>query len=127
MTTAALPDPLACSCGRRTPHVVAARRTSDGHAVKAWSDGSLTDRWGFYIVRARRASWSRLRAGVARDLVMGDVELYDHDEVRALWEAAYAASVYVVGYDFGVDYARRVMRETFAYHAGRLRRAKPTA
>lgn len=62
---------------------VARRVTSDGHHVTLWSDGSLLLPLGQFI-----PGWGGKRLpGRAGWLVMGEVELYDLEEVPTLAEA----------------------------------------
>jgi len=72
------------------PEIIARRKTSDDKAVSLWNDGSLS--WGAWNVikgspQARTDAQIRdaLKAGW---LVMGEVELYDADEVPRLIEVA---------------------------------------
>lgn len=69
---------------------IASRRTAQGHTVLLWPDGEITWRLGTYIKGSPRARGPEqvARALVAGWLVMGDVELYDDDEVPALVAAA---------------------------------------
>lgn len=85
----------ACSCGNASAHTIARRSTADGKHVLLWDDGSLT--WGLGLSirgsafpRTREQSEMALRAGW---LVLGDVELYDADEVSDLVRAARRVAV----------------------------------
>lgn len=79
-----------CSCGDAANHVVARRQTADGKRVLLWSDGSLT--WGFgeaVTGSARPSTASQAeRALCAGWLVMGEVGIYDADELSELVAAA---------------------------------------
>lgn len=73
-----------------TDTIIARRSTFDGKHVCLWSDGTLT--WGLgYVIkgsanpRNRAQSEQALAAGW---LVLGDVEIYDADEVSTLIAAA---------------------------------------
>ena len=70
--------------------VIARRSTADGKHVLLWSDGSLTWALGHAIKgsafpRTREQSERALRAGW---LLLGDVELYDSNEIPTLVKAA---------------------------------------
>ncbi len=72
------------------PEIIARRKTSDDKAVSLWNDGSLT--WGAWNAvkgspNARTDAQIReaLKAGW---LVIGEIELYDADEVPRLIEVA---------------------------------------
>ena len=87
--------PVACSCGHAAGHAIATRKTAEGSIVKLWSDGAITWALGRYIKGSPHARTpAQITAALAAGwLVMGDVELYDDDEVSALVEAArWAAS-----------------------------------
>jgi hypothetical protein len=79
-----------CSCGDRRAHVIARRSTADGKHVALWSDGSLTWALGVAVRGSAnpRTPEARQRALAAGWLVLGDVELYDADEVSGLVRAA---------------------------------------
>lgn len=83
-------EPIACSCGNPADHIIARRATADGKHVYLWSDGSLTWALGFSIrgsARPRNAA-QRHRALKAGWLVLGEVCLYDANEVTRLVQAA---------------------------------------
>lgn len=72
------------------PHVIARRSTYDGKHVLLWDDGSLTWALGYSIKgsahpRTEKQRETALRAGW---LVMGEVSLYEADEVPDLIKAA---------------------------------------
>lgn len=69
---------------------IATRRTAQGSIVHLWDDGTLTWALGRYIKGSPcpRTDEQRVEALRAGWLVMGDVELYDDDEVPALVAAA---------------------------------------
>lgn len=81
-----------CTCGNQSAHAVARRRTADDKIVLLWDDGSLTGALGTVIrgsanprteaqrTEARRVGW----------LVLGEVSLYDADEITPLIKAARA-------------------------------------
>lgn len=76
--------------GPALAHVLARRVTADGKHVLLWSTGELTWALGYAIrgaarPRSEKGRESALRAGW---LVLGDVELYDADELPALIAAA---------------------------------------
>lgn len=73
------------------PEVIAQRKTSDGKAVSLWNDGSLTwGRMGLIIKGSPHARTDdQIRAALdAGHLVLGEIELYDADEVPRLIEVA---------------------------------------
>lgn len=82
----------ACTCGfAGGVHVVARRQTADGIAVSMWSDGALGSRFGQALPgvpvarpRSGGAMAVALRVGW---LFLGAVELYDLDELPALYRA----------------------------------------
>jgi hypothetical protein len=82
--------PLTCSCGNPKPHVIARRNTYDDKHVLLWDDGSLTFALGYAI----RGAWckpgphNRDRALKAGWLTMGEVCLYEADELPDLVHAA---------------------------------------
>lgn len=69
---------------------IATRQTAQGHIVHLWPDGALTWALGAYVKgsahpRTPKQIELALRAGW---LVMGEISVYDDDEVPALIEAA---------------------------------------
>ena len=66
-----------------SPVVTARRRSFDGLRVHGWSDGSVTGAMGYALPGVPLSK----RPGVAR-LFLGNVELFDADELGALHEAA---------------------------------------
>jgi hypothetical protein len=72
------------------PEIIARRRTSDGKSVLLWNDGTLT--WGMYDAikgSPRVRTDAQIREALdAGWLVMGEIELYEADEVPRLIEAA---------------------------------------
>lgn len=83
---------LACSCGfAGGVHVVARRQTADGIAVSMWSDGALGSRFGQALpgvpVARPRSSVAVAVALRVGWLFLGAVELYDLDELPALYRA----------------------------------------
>jgi hypothetical protein len=93
MTTAHTADQAPaprCPCGEDEPHVMARRKTAQGSTVKLWSDGSLTWALGRYVKGSphARTPGQLATAHAAGWLVMGEVELYDDDEVESLVRAA---------------------------------------
>ncbi len=69
---------------------MARRLTADGVAVELWSDGPVTGRMGFALsgVPVARPSAAGLSTALAAGwLLMGEVELYDAEEVGGLYEA----------------------------------------
>lgn len=98
--------------------VIARRSTADGVHVCLWSDGTLTWSLGSIIKgsanpRTRAQSEMALRAGW---LVLGDVALYDADEVPTLIRAARATAK--AGSDPGDMRARFVVLTTPAMPGG---------
>ena len=82
-----------CTCGEPAcgpgAHTIARRQTADGITVKLWSDGAVTAGINTYVIRGARSDGHKLRAAVAAGwLVIGEVELYDHAELRALCVAS---------------------------------------
>ncbi len=82
---------MICTCGNETDHEIARRETADGVTVYLWSDGAVTGRMGFALrgvtlVRPKTAEAIR-RERAAGWMLMGDVCLYDLDEVGALYDA----------------------------------------
>lgn len=80
----------ACTCGETKPHIVARRATFDGDHVYLWDDGALTWALGRFIEggmhpRTDEQSVKALKVG---RLVLGDVCLYDAEEVSELIAAA---------------------------------------
>lgn len=74
-----------------TPEVIAQRKTADDKAVSLWNDGSLTwGRMGTVIKGSPHARTDeQIRAALAAGwLVMGEIELYDSDDVPRLIEVA---------------------------------------
>ena len=74
---------MICSCGNPESHIIARRKTADEKSVLLWSDGSLTWALGHAVrgsaqPRTEKQRNAALRAG---RLVLGDVCLYDADEV----------------------------------------------
>ena len=69
---------------------IATRRTAQGSIVHLWQDGAITWALGRYIDGSAhpRTAEQATCALVAGWLVMGDVELYDDEEVPALIAAA---------------------------------------
>jgi hypothetical protein len=90
------------------PTIIARRSTSDGKHVCLWSDGLLTWAFGFRIRGAARprTEQDRGQAFMAAWLVLGDVELYDADEIPTLVKAARWAAAR--------DGLPETMRERFA-------------
>ena len=72
------------------PTIIARRSTADGKHVCLWSDGLLTWAFGYHIKGAARprTQAAREQAFTAAWLVLGDVELYDADEIPTLVKAA---------------------------------------
>lgn len=71
--------------------VIAQRKTADDKAISLWNDGSLT--WGRMGTVIKGSPHARTDAQIreafaAGHLVMGDVELYDADDVPRLIEVA---------------------------------------
>lgn len=70
--------------------IIARRRSADDKIVALWSDGAITGGLGLYIKGSpcARTEDARVEALTAGWLVMGDVCLYDFDEVPDLIAAA---------------------------------------
>lgn len=81
---------IECSCGNASDHVIATRRTADDKIVKLWSSGWLTWALGNAIKGSAfpRTAEQRTRAMKAGWLVIGEVCLYDADDVSLLVAAA---------------------------------------
>lgn len=82
---------IAEALGKPKDEVIATRKTYDGKNISLWSDGSLT--WGRLGTVIKGSPHARTTAQIqeARDagwLVMGEVEVYDADEVPRLIEVA---------------------------------------
>lgn len=70
--------------------VLTRRKTSDGISIQLWTDGTLTAGLGVVIKgspNARTPDQVKAALAIGR-LVMGDVELYERDEVPTLIAAA---------------------------------------
>lgn len=81
---------MSCSCGEAKPHAIARRATADGKTVRLWDDGSLTWAFGHRVsgsAHPRTAEQRRL-ALAAGWLVLGELELWDSDEITPLVKAA---------------------------------------
>jgi hypothetical protein len=81
---------MTCTCGNTKPHTIAKRTTSDGDHVYLWNDGVLTWALGRYIeggMRPRNAEQTTKAMAVGW-LVLGEVNLYDAEEVSELIAAA---------------------------------------
>lgn len=81
-----------CTCGDPEPHTIARRTTADGYHVLLHEQGGITGLMGFTIRGVPFAS-PRTPEGVALALragwlFMGEVCLYDIDELPALYAAA---------------------------------------
>ncbi len=79
-----------CSCGDRSTHVVARRRTADDVGIALWSDATITHYFGHAIkgLPARKpATDAQVRIGAAW-LFAGEVGMYDLDECALLYKAA---------------------------------------
>jgi hypothetical protein len=92
---------IACTCGSTASHVVARRGTADCVRVELHSNGAITGRMGFglegiAIVRPRteKAQRAALAAGW---MFAGEVELYDADEIGALYKACQWAAARGLG------------------------------
>jgi len=81
----------ACTCGSTEPHTVARRRAADGTRVALWSDGSVSGPLGYALdgvpMRRPRSAESHDRAMRAGWLFLGEVGLYDADELGLLYAA----------------------------------------
>lgn len=81
---------IASIVARKKPEVIARRKTADDKAVSLWSDGSLT--WGHWnVIKGSpnaRTDTQIQEALAAGWLAMGEMELYDADEVPRLIEVA---------------------------------------
>jgi hypothetical protein len=79
-----------CTCGESKQHSIARRKTADGTSVYLWNDGALTWPLGRYIEGGMhpRTAEQRERAFRVGNLVLGDIELYNDDEVSELIAAA---------------------------------------
>lgn len=82
---------MACPCGTSESHRVAHRRTADGVVVVLWDDGAVTGLMGLRlvgvpVVRPR----TEAALSVARSagwMFLGEVEIYDADEIGSLYAA----------------------------------------
>lgn len=81
-----------CTCGEARPHKIARRRTADDKIVLLWDDGSLTSALGAVIRGSAnpRTDEQRAEARLAGWLVLGEVSLYDADEITPLIKTARA-------------------------------------
>lgn len=81
---------LACTCGHATTHRIAQRSTSDGITVVLYSDGAIAGRFhalrGVRMAKPRTVEARRLALTVGW-MFLGEVELYDADELGALYGA----------------------------------------
>lgn len=62
--------------------VIAKRQTADSKTVEFYSDGGITGAMGFYIRGIRKISDS------VRNWLMGDVQLYDYNELPIVIQSA---------------------------------------
>lgn len=90
MTTDTI-NPYSCACGETSAHEVSNRKTADGTGVVLWSDGAVTGRMGLKLpgvpmVRPRTETGASV-ALAAGWLLMGEIGLYDLDEVPGLYGA----------------------------------------
>src|SRR5580698_1816767 len=69
-----------CTCGNHEPHEIARARTADNFGIMAFSDGYLCHWHGQIIAKCLSRD--------ALSIIMGEVSLYDHAEIRALATAA---------------------------------------
>jgi len=71
-------------------HWIAFRKTAQGTVIHLWPDGAITWALGLYVKGSPHARTDAqiAEARTAGWLVMGEVELYDDDEVPALIKAA---------------------------------------
>lgn len=81
----------ACSCGDPHPHVVAERRTFDGHGVEIWSDGAILTPFGQRVrgvpMRRPRTPESHRDALRAAWLFAGEVCITSDDDLGAVYAA----------------------------------------
>lgn len=84
--------PTICHCGAPAEysHIVARRSTADGKSVLLWSHGHLTWRFGEYVRgSAHPRTATQVAAALAAGwLLLGDVELWEAEEVPTLAAAA---------------------------------------
>lgn len=90
-SSAQLDREIATSLAKKVKsEIIARRKTSDDKAVSLWSDGSLT--WGAWnVIKGSPHAKTDEQIREALDagwLVMGEIELYDADEVPRLIEVA---------------------------------------
>lgn len=96
-TAARLDREIATSLAKRSrersppeAEIIARRRTADGKSVLLWNDGTLT--WGMYdAIKGSPHARTDAQIREALDagwLVVGEIELYDSDEVPRLIEVA---------------------------------------
>ena len=85
-----------CTCGEIKPHVIMTRRDATGFDVCLWDDGAITGALGIGIrgvpVSRPKTAEQIHRARSTGILMLGDVCLYDRDELPALYVAARAAA-----------------------------------
>jgi hypothetical protein len=88
-----------CTCGEPHPHVIAERRTLDGHGVELWSDGAILTPFGQRVrgvpMRRPRSPESQRLALRAGALFMGEACITSDDDLGA----PYAACVSVAKRD----------------------------
>ncbi len=80
----------ACSCGDRSTHVVARRRTADDVGIALWSDATITHYFGHAIkgLPARKPATDAQARISAAWLFAGEVGMFDLDECALLYKAA---------------------------------------
>lgn len=85
-----------CSCSEDRPHEIARRLTADGVGLVLWSDGALAGVLGFKLrgvpMRQPRTPEARDLALRAGWLLLGEVELWDAEEIGDLYRAAERAA-----------------------------------
>lgn len=85
-----------CSCGAANAHIIMRRRTADGFEINLWENGAVTGVLGIGFrgvpVRRPKSPEAIAEAKKAGALLLGEVCLYDADELPVVYEAATRAA-----------------------------------
>lgn len=88
--------PFICSCGEADAHVIMRRRTADGYEINLWENGAVTGALGIGFrgvpVRRPKSREAIADARKAGALLLGEVCLYNADELPAVYVAATKAA-----------------------------------
>ena len=81
---------FSCSCGCTAAHRIARGTTADGVPVELYSDGQVTYAMGYHIrgVGVARSDYDCTLNVQAGWLLMGDISMFDADEVPRLVASA---------------------------------------